>query len=81
MEFVILYVSSIWCVLLVGVPQGYIVSPLLFSIFINLITQQLHYAYHLYADDLQLYTQLSVGDISYVIEKVNNDFDVISYKL
>lgn len=33
-----------------GVPQGGILSPLLFYIFINLITQNLQCTYHLYAD-------------------------------
>ncbi|TLM45811.1 hypothetical protein FEC26_18970, partial [Acinetobacter baumannii] len=52
--------SSSWCDLHSGVPQGGILSPLLFSIFINLITDNLQCAYHLYADDLQLYAQAGV---------------------
>lgn len=40
-----------------GVPQGGIHSPLLFSVFINSLVSVITFsAYHLYADDLQLYS-------------------------
>lgn len=44
---------SEWCDLSTGVPQGGILSPLLFSIFINDITESLNCNFHLYADDLR----------------------------
>ncbi|KAG6439065.1 hypothetical protein O3G_MSEX000456, partial [Manduca sexta] len=56
--------SSSWRDIDRGVPQGGILSPLLFSIFINLLTQNLQCAYHLYADDLQIYSQEQVDCVS-----------------
>ena len=61
-----------------GVPQGGILSPLLFSIFINSITSILNTRYHLYADDLQLYEHASVDNIVGVINSLNNNLHNIS---
>ncbi|KAJ8737077.1 hypothetical protein PYW07_000348 [Mythimna separata] len=69
--------SSSWRDLDSGVPQGGILSPLLFSIFINFITLCLRCSYHLYADDLQLYASARVEDLSDAIEDVNRDLDAI----
>ena len=68
---------SSWCNTLAGVPQGGVLSPLLFSIFINSITQQLSSSYHLYADDLQIYTSASLSDIQRAIESTNADLSRI----
>ena len=54
-----------------GVPQGGILSPILFSIFINLITVNLDCSYHLYADDLQLYTSTNADKLSDAIMTLN----------
>lgn len=69
--------SSCWCDLETGVPQGGILSPLLFSIFINLLTSELQCAYHLYADDLQLYCQGRVDEIPNLIDSLNRDLMAI----
>lgn len=55
--------SSNWRDHHTGVPQGGILSPLLFSIFIDLDTRHLQCTYYLYADDLQVYTRSKVKDI------------------
>ena len=66
------------CAINAGVPQGGVLSPLLFSIFINTLTQHISSSYHLYADDLQIYTTAAVGDISSAISKINSDLQAIS---
>ncbi|CAK1600393.1 unnamed protein product [Parnassius mnemosyne] len=71
-------IISDWCPLSAGVPQGGILSPLLFSVFINLITPHIRRSYHLYADDLQIYAQAEVAFIDDVIEKLNCDLNCIS---
>lgn len=70
--------SSQWCELLAGVPQGGVLSPLLFSVFINEVTKILTSNYHLYADDLQLYRHFSANTAREAISAINNDLDNIS---
>ena len=64
---------SDWCSLATGVPQGGILSPLLFSLFINSITSIIKCSYHLYADDLQLYAQAEIGNLDDCISSLNAD--------
>jgi hypothetical protein len=68
---------SSWCELTAGVPQGGVLSPLLFSVFINSITESLTSSYHLYADDLQIYAAASVDDLPLLISQVNSDLESI----
>ena len=69
---------SQWRDISVGVPQGGVLSPLLFSIFINSITLSLSCSYHLYADDLQLYTQASLDELHLAIAQTNSDLSQIT---
>lgn len=68
---------SSWCGVGTGVPQGGILSPLLFSLFINGITSSLHCDYHLYADDLQLYVRTDVNTLNSAIAWLNSDLSSI----
>ncbi|KAL0879002.1 hypothetical protein ABMA27_003982 [Loxostege sticticalis] len=68
---------SEWCDLTSGVPQGGVLSPLLFAVFINSITHNLTSSFHLYADDLQIYSQGRLEDLSSVVDTVNNDLSRI----
>ena len=68
---------SSWCDVLAGVPQGGVLSPLLFSIFINSITRNISSLYHMYADDIQIYRQCNLEDLPDAISDVNNDLDAI----
>ncbi|KAA5587551.1 hypothetical protein F3H15_36870, partial [Pseudomonas aeruginosa] len=68
---------SEWCDLTAGVPQGGVLSPLLFSVFINTISQSLSSHFHLYADDLQLYRHTRVADVGAAISAINVDLSAI----
>lgn len=61
-----------------GVPQGGVLSPLLFSLFINSVSHLLSSHFHLYADDLQLYTAAPAYNISEAIAKMNDDLSRIN---
>ena len=71
-------VSSDWCDLTAGVPQGGVLSPLLFSIFINYLTKIISSSFHLYADDLQLYKHFQHQHLDSAIACINSDLENIS---
>jgi len=68
---------SHWSNTTVGVPQSGVLSPLLFPIFINSISDKLTSSYHLYADDLQIYSQDTLPNLSKAITKINADLSQI----
>ena len=68
---------SDWSTITAGVPQGGVLSPLLFSVFINTICPQISSLYHLYADDLQIYATTSLSNLSRTIGIINEDLSQI----
>ncbi|KAI5721142.1 hypothetical protein M8J77_016710 [Diaphorina citri] len=60
-----------------GVPQGSVLGPLLFSLFINSITSGIRSNCHLYADDLQLYVHFLEGDFVSAVRLLNDDLEYI----
>lgn len=69
---------SSWCDTSAGVPQGGVLSPLLFAIFINSISRNLTSSYHLYADDLQIYTQAPLSNIAAAVAITNFNLNLIT---
>ena len=69
--------TSSWLDLTAGVPQGGVLSPLLFSIFINNISKVISSPYHLYADDLQLYRHGYLHELPETIAFINKDLAAI----
>ena len=69
---------SEWDFIETGVPQGSVLGPLLFLLYINDISDVLcHCSYHIYADDLQIYLYFDPMCLDHAVALVNSDLNNI----
>lgn len=64
--------------LLIGVPPGTILGPMLFSLFIDSMPNELkHMMYHIFADDVQIYKSFKQEDSIESLVEINKDLRTI----
>ena len=69
-------ISSDWKILEAGVPQGSVLGPLLFLIYINDLTDNISSEMRLFADDSSLFTR--VEGVNHTQEKLVKDLETVS---
>ena len=70
---------SSWLITSSGLPQGSVLGPLLFTLFINDICSSLKYSQHMiFADDTQIYLSYLPSDLNRGIDLTAHDVGIIA---
>jgi hypothetical protein len=65
-------------IVLSGVPQGSVPSPLFFAMFIDGLRLVIrNFQFHFYPDDLQIYSSGNKNDIDGIVARVNEDLEAV----
>ena len=64
--------------ILSGVPQGSVLGPLLFLVYINHIGSQLSCKYKIFADDLKIYACSTRPSESHTVSSLQSDIEILS---
>jgi len=66
--------ASDWAEIVTGVPQGSVLGPLLFLIYVMDLPEVLkHCSYHMYADDIQVYSHFSASKFHESLALITSD--------
>ena len=68
-------VKSDWAPILSGVPQGIVLGPLLFSLYINGISSDIEYGIRLFADDCVCYRKIKDEEDTMKLQSVIDQLD------
>lgn len=61
-----------------GIPQGSVLGPIIFSLYINNLPSSLKYMlHHMFADDVQLYYSCAENEITDAIQKIHEDISAV----
>ena len=71
--------TSAWTTVLAGVPQGSVLRPLFFLIYINDLAKGISSTAKLFADDTSIFSV--VNDIHVSADQMNNDLEKISMRV
>ena len=69
--------SSTWCSVTSGVPQGSVLGPILFLIYVNHVVQQLSCNYKIFADDIKMYISSKPADPQTGAPALQSDIDTL----
>ena len=69
-------IESLWTFIKVVIPQGSILGPLLFLLFINDIVNEIHAKIQLFADDISLYLIVEHPDVT--AQLLNIDLETVA---